>query len=37
MEAIPGGSVPIELLRCSKEFQGDYDGWETNVISQREL
>jgi uncharacterized protein (TIGR01619 family) len=23
----------IELFRCAKEFQGDYDGWETKVIS----
>ena len=22
----------IELFRCAKEFQGDYDGWETKVI-----
>jgi Regulator of ribonuclease activity B len=24
----------IELFRRAKEFHGDYDGWETNVISQ---
>jgi uncharacterized protein (TIGR01619 family) len=23
----------IELFRCAKEFRGDYDGWETKVIS----
>lgn len=24
----------IELFRCTKEFRGDYDGWETKMISQ---
>jgi len=24
----------IELFRRAKEFHGDYDGWETNAISQ---
>jgi len=26
----------IELSRCAKEFRGDYDGWETKVIPERD-